>query len=310
MEQLIAFLEAEEEIANNQELLYPEQPLSMAEEEELSEPLDLKNLDLKVDVANIADVSNDEYIMLRRNGFGTSDSSVVLGVNPYQTVRDLIKSKQLDHVTDEERKVGEKTAVRKGRDLEPLVIEKWVHIFGKDCIKPPHQYRSTEHEFLTFNFDGVIKDFEEKGQYIPNEIKIVTATGQKHYNAYKAWFSEFTGFRPRTKQPDSSVMIDVLHDTPARVAGKRKTDIENKARYYGIPPYYFTQLQQQIYGLKAPFGFLTVLFETTWELHTFLVWRDEATINSLIIEGAKLWDLLQSSKNSPKLIDTSSKNTL
>ena len=82
MEQLITFLDAEEEIANNQELLYPEQPLSMAEEEELSEPLDLSNLDLKVDVANIADVSNDEYIMLRRNGFGTSDSSVVLGVNP------------------------------------------------------------------------------------------------------------------------------------------------------------------------------------------------------------------------------------
>lgn len=310
METLINFLDAQEEISNNQELLYPEQPLSMAEEEGLSEALELNELDLKVDVANIAEISNDDYIMSRRNGFGTSDSSIILGVNPYQTIRDLLKSKQLDHVTDEERKVGEKTAVRKGRDLEPLVIEKWVHLFGKDCIKPPHQYRSTEYEYLTFNFDGVIKDWDEKNKYIPNEIKIVTAAGQKHYSPFKAWFSEFTGFRERPDPPESFVTIDIMNDTPARVAGKRKTDIENKARYYGIPPYYFTQLQQQIYGLKAPFGFLTVLFETTWEVHTFLVWRDEATINSLIIEGAKLWDLLQSSKNSPKLIDTSSKNTL
>ena len=148
METLINFLDAQEEISNNQELLYPEQPLSMAEEEELSEALELDGLDMKVDVENIADVPNDDYIMLRRNGFGTSDSSILLGVNPYQTVKDLLKSKLLDHVTDEERKVGEKTAVRKGRDLEPLVIEKWIHLFGKDCIKPPHQYRSNVLYFL------------------------------------------------------------------------------------------------------------------------------------------------------------------
>ena len=74
--------------------------------------------------------------------------------------------------------------------------------------------------------------------------------------------------------------------------------IEEKAAMYGIPPYYYTQLQQQIWGLNAPYGYLTVLFEQNWELHSFMVWRDQKTINQLIIEDCKTWNKIEAQRPS------------
>ena len=53
--------------------------------------------------------------------------------------------------------------------------------------------------------------------------------------------------------------------------------------------HYYTQLQQQIMGLDAPFGYLTVLFETSWKVYTFFVHRDDAVINDIYINDTKVW---------------------
>lgn len=241
--------------------------------------LDLSALDIEIDIARIDEYPNEEYALLRKNGLGTSDSSIVLGVNPYTSKAELIAQKCRDYLTEEELAVGDKAAVRKGRELEPLIIHKHSQVLGKKVIKPIDMYRSKEYPYIKFNYDGVIdKVYLEDGsyQYIPDEIKVVTMYGRKHYKKNLAVFSETVGWRdlpPHYEELDAS--------------------IEEKASKYGIPPYYYTQLQQQIWGLNAPYGFLTVLFEDNWEIHSFFVWRDQKMINQLIIEATKTWNAIE-----------------
>lgn len=244
--------------------------------------LDLTGLDIIIDVNNIDQYPNQEYALLRKNGLGTSDSSIVLGVNPYTSKADLIAEKCRDYLTEEELAVGDKPAVRKGRELEPLIIHKHTQIMGRRIIKPIHMYSHKDYPYIKFNFDGVLdKVLLDNGeyQYIPDEIKVVTMYGVKHYNKAKAIFSETKGWS----------------DIPPHYEEIGKT-IEEKAAMYGIPPYYYTQLQQQIFGLNAPYGYLTVMFENSWEIYSFFVWRDQKLINELIIQDSKTWNLIENKR--------------
>lgn len=249
--------------------------------------LDLSELDLEVSISNIDQYENQDYALLRKDGLGTSDSSIVLGVNPYTSKAELIKQKCRDYLTEEELAVGDKSAVRKGRELEPLIIHKFSQVMGRHIIKPVDMYAHKEYPYIKFNFDGVIdKAILDDGsyQYIPAEIKVVTMYGVKHYNPNLATFSERVGWK---EIPEHYEQLNI--------------SIEDKAAKYGIPPYYYTQLQQQIFGLNAPYGYLTVLFETTWELHSFLVWRDQKMINQLIVEDGKTWNTIENKR--PKDFD-------
>ncbi len=238
--------------------------------------LDISQLDMIVDVPTIDIYPNEQYALLRKHGLGTSDSSIILGVNPFKTRSELIAEKARNYLTDEEKAVGDLAAVKKGRDLEPLIITKHATIIGQPVIKPVDMYRSTAYPWLKFNYDGVIdKIVLENGtyQYIPDEIKVVTMYGEKHYDRTKAYFRESMGF------------LGIPEDY-----SKTNNTIETKAALYGIPPYYYTQLQQQIFGLNAPYGYLTVLFDKTWELVSYMVWRDDAMISNLLIVGHKIWE--------------------
>lgn|GEM_PF-1535157 len=238
--------------------------------------LDLTNTPLLVDVPNIDMLSNEEYAMLRKNGLGTSDASVILKVNPFITITELIAEKARTYITEEEKAVGDEIAVKKGRDLEPLIIQKFEHFFGQKNWKPSDMYVHKDFPYLKFNFDGVTGTPK---QYIPCEIKVVTKKGEKHYNPSKAMFIENVGWRP----------LPPNHT-------KSNNSIQTKAALYGIPPYYYTQLQQQILGLNAPFGYLSVLFETTWTFITFFIHRDERVITDIIVEGAKVWEAIEEEK--------------
>ena len=43
--------------------------------------LDLTDLDLEIDVADIDQYPNEQYALLRKRGLGTSDSSILLGAS-------------------------------------------------------------------------------------------------------------------------------------------------------------------------------------------------------------------------------------
>jgi predicted phage-related endonuclease len=237
--------------------------------------LDLSQLDLVIDVEDIDKYPNEQYAILRKHGLGTSDSSVICGVNPYTNLEELIQEKSRDYLTNEEKEVGNKVPVRKGRDLEPFIIARYAQILNKHVIKPSDMYRHKDLPWLKFNYDGVVdKQILPDGryQYIPAEIKVVTQYGIKHYDANKAWYRDSIGFMPLPE--DHS---------------KEHNSIVTKAAAYGIPPYYYTQLQQQIFGLNAPFGYLTVLFDSLWEVVSFFVYRDDACINTILANGFKAW---------------------
>jgi hypothetical protein len=242
--------------------------------------LDIEGLPIVVDVAEIDQYPNEIYAMIRKNGLGTSDSSAVLGVNPYTSRSELIEEKCRDYSTAEEKAIGDKDAVRKGRDLEPLIVAKHEQIIKKKIIKPVHMYAHKEYPHIKFNFDGVIdKTMMPDGtfQYIPDEIKVVTMFGKKHYNFQKAYFVEGLGFKTEVPEPPNFSFVNSIQD---------------KAAAIGIPPYYYTQLQQQILGLNAPFGYLTIMLETDWRVYSYLVWRDEKVISNLILEGYKVWNTI------------------
>ena len=244
--------------------------------------LDLSELDIEIDVANIDQYPNEQYALLRKDGLGTSDSSIILGVNPYTQRNELIQEKCRNYLTEEELAVGDKGPVRKGRELEPLIIHKHSQILDQRIIKPIHMYKHKDYPYIKFNFDGVIdKVYKDDGtyQYIPDEIKVVTLYGQKHYNKDRAFFRESRGYR----------------EVPDHIE-KENTSIENKASQYGIPPYYYTQVQQQIFGLNAPFGFLTVMFDMSWEILSYFVWRDQKVINELIINDTKTWNTIEAKR--------------
>lgn len=236
--------------------------------------LDLTNLPIELDykdIDSILEKSNEEFALIRRKGLGGSDSSIILGVNPFTSRQELIAQKASDTLTEEEKAIGDKTAVRKGRDLEPLIISKSEKALQNNIFKPKDMYRFKEYPWLTMNFDGVCQTKE--GIYYPNEIKVVTVYGQKHYDFNKAMYDETQGLLP----------------LPETYAYSQVNSIETKAAQYGIPPYYYTQLQQEMMALNAPFGLLSVLRDSDWRLFIFHIHKDPFVQSRIITEGYKVW---------------------
>ena len=197
---------------------------------------------------------------------------MLLGVNPYKQKSDLIVEKRSKVITDEERAIKMKDAVRKGFDLEPLILQKYVKLTGNpEPIKPTAMYQIKATPCLTINFDGVAQadDF-----LIPVEAKFVTTYGDKYYNrthAMKREFGECALVRTSRAYTDT---ID---------------RIKAKAEACGIPPYYYTQVQQQMYGLGSPYGLLVALHDKGWETAVYFIPRDEECIRNIIISGTKTW---------------------
>ena len=65
--------------------------------------------------------------------------------------------------------------------------------------------------------------------------------------------------------------------------------LTRRAQEAGIPIYYYTQIQQQMLGLGAPFGYITALYDKDWELKTFLVMADEQVQNKLMEVAEEVW---------------------
>ena len=223
-------------------------------------------------VENVSDLSEDEYALARRKGLGASDSSVILGLNPYKNKNDLIIEKRSTVITDEERSIKKKEAVRKGFDLEPLILQKYVNLTGNpEPIKPTAMYQIINTPCLTINFDGVsaVDDY-----LIPVECKFVTTYGDKYYNRNNAFKREFG---------DCSLVRN------CRAYSDAIDRIKAKAEAVGIPPYYYTQVQQQMYGLGSPFGYLCALHDKGWETVLYFIPRDEECIRNICIAGSKTW---------------------
>lgn len=232
---------------------------------------------LVVLVEDIQALTDEDYALARRQGLGASDSSIILGVNPYKKKEDLIVEKRSRTITDEERKIKDKDVVRKGFDLEPLILQKFAKLHNcAEPIKPVSMYQIEKYPQLTINFDGLIV---EHGIVIPVEAKFVSTYGDKYYKREHALRREFKDAKHVTRS------IRPYTDTVDR--------IKAKAEQIGIPPYYYTQIQQQLLGLDAPYGYLVALHDKGWETVIYHIPRDEECIRALIIDSTKLWQKIK-----------------
>lgn len=237
----------------------------------------LKHLGITIKVEDAIYLPQEAFAEVRRDGFGASDSSRLLGVNPFPNGRleDVINEKMTGLFDDS---IGLKANVRMGRDLESFIIDKTntniieEHRFQK-IFKPRHMY--TNGHGLNTNFDGIDLEY---GYYIPVEVKTISKYGKKYYQLNKA--------RPvysAVYQMDMPVWVDTdIAPISQKYEGDTVSEhILHRADQFGIPPYYYTQLQQQILFTNAPYGKLLVLDVDSWEICFFLIPRDNVTIAEL-----------------------------
>jgi predicted phage-related endonuclease len=219
-------------------------------------------------MAQLFDEDPVAFAMVRRSGLGASDSAAVSGISPFTTVEDLVAEKKTTGYTDKEREISEKENVRRGRDLEPLILRKFTEKFKVEVSKPEPMYRIIAHPQLTINYDGM---FVADKQLIPVEAKYASMYANKYYD--------------RTK------LITSLFDGMPRICGgaNLKEHIEGEAQLYGIPSYYYTQVQQQMLGTNAPFAYLAILFDKGWEFGAYRIWQDTMVQDALIKNSAEVW---------------------
>lgn len=146
-----------------------------------------------------------------------------------------------------------------GKDLEPLIIEKLRELYGENLIKPDNMYGNKEYG-LEINFDGVLINKDENP--VPFEIKTVTKWGKKYYDFNK----------PMLSQEDGIWLNENVY-SPVPLKEDTQISYEAAAEYYGIPVYYYTQLQQQMLALNSSIGYLTILDTDKWNVHIFKIGR-------------------------------------
>lgn len=214
---------------------------------------------LEVAIPNVQDMSHEDYALARKNYFGASDSSILCGVNLYKNMSQLIAEKNAKYLTKEELEVGEKPIVRKGYDLEPIILNKAEEVLNAVIHKPKDMFKFKGTNGLSVNYDGVMQD---NGTWVPVEAKLVSKYGEKYYN--------------------KNVTMDAAKTVSVAVEGESlEQHIKRKALKLGIPAYYYTQVQQEIAGLDAPHGYLAALFDETWTFKVFYIPRDNYVINMI-----------------------------
>ena len=121
-------------------------------------------------------------------------------------------------------------------------------------------YKFKNVDGLSVNYDGVFVSDDKP--LIPVEAKLVSKYGEKYYN--------------KTITIEDAKRVNVT-DTDVEV----QTHIKQMATRLGIPAYYYTQVQQEIAGLNAPYGFLAAMFDETWSFKLYYIPRDEGTIQAI-----------------------------
>jgi hypothetical protein len=220
---------------------------------------------------NIDQVSEKEYQQIRQDWLGASDSSKLLNLNPFpnSTREDLIQEK-VTGTFDES--IGLKASVRMGKDIEEVILKKVQEFFSEDGYtvdKPKDMYGDPE-SGLGINFDSlaIYSDFIA----FPVEIKAVTKYGRKYYDFNKSEYYQKEG----KWQPKREVKLNT------HIPANHYTEL---AHEYGIPLYYYTQLQQQMMAVNASIGYLAALDVDNWDLHLFRIHRNDCLWSDLKLLG-------------------------
>lgn len=234
---------------------------------------------LKVVVPNaaqLAETDHEAFAKIRRVGFGASDSSIILGVNKWTNIDTLIAQKLSDELTPDEIEVGNKPQVRMGADLEPIILRKFCEWSGLTVHKPEAMYSILEYPQLLVNFDGIIDDTN-----IPVECKLVSMFADRYWNKDKA-LKDGELIRQKPPTYGSATTVD--------------DHINTMADMYGIPVYYYTQVQQQLLAVRGGYAYLAALFIKDWTLRVYQIYSDDITQDILVLKSDQYWRTIQDKK--------------
>ena len=256
-----------------------------------------KSIGFPVGVYDIDKLDETGFAAARNDTFGASDSAVLLGVayssrNVTMKTKDELLNEKVNNFWNEE--ISSKASVRKGKDLEvPIIVPKLEEMLNAYVLKPKDMY--VNKKGLATNFDGVLFEAEINDEDliigyhpVPLEIKVCTVWARKNYDWNKA-VSEF----------DKDIKLEIPKDLPLREGIPIEEHIELKATHFGIPKYYYTQLQQQIMFLGADHGHLAVMDDSEWTIYIFTVPRDDVVIKALEIESFHQYARLCKKKGLP-----------
>ena len=99
----------------------------------------------------ISDLTEEEWLKLRKTGIGGSDAGAIAGVNPFSSKMKVYRDKTTDEV-----EIISSEALRVGKDLEEYVAQRFCEATGKKVRKSNYMYRSIENPFMTANVDRLI----------------------------------------------------------------------------------------------------------------------------------------------------------
>lgn len=263
----------------------------------VSEVCEINGFDIAYE--NIDQVSEKDYQQIRMDWFGASDSSKLLDVNPFPKGGsvDLLHEKLTGEVDES---IGKKASVRMGKDIEEVILRKLQEVFAhtEECWldKPVHMYGNFNNH-LGINFDAVLVNFVDNNKGVvdrpvPVEIKSVTKYGRKYYD-----FSKSKVYQKDGKWDERDVKEPLMNVT---------TSIKDAADLYGIPVYYYTQLQQQMLALNSNIGLLAAMDVDNWDIHIFVIKKDDLVKEQLLKFSERLWEQLKTTKEIKKLKEAKS----
>lgn len=201
------------------------------------------------DVLDCLDYENEEdWLELRKKGLGGSDMGAIMGLNKYSSPLKVY----MDKVENIREDVSNKSAVRKGKDLESLIRTKYVTEYlgdkGYSVRSLQHILINKTYPWIRANLDGIAvcaNDQQNYKEHIGIEIKVVTPFAED------AW---------------------------------------NGDEYCGIPASYYAQCQTYMLVTGLQKFILCALFENKWEMHYYKIPRDEAFIARIIKESKHFYE--------------------
>jgi len=221
----------------------------------------LKNYSLNTnkDLETLSFTDENDWLQLRHKGIGGSDIGAIMGLNKYTSPLQIYKAKVLNMDKD----VSDKPAVRKGKDLEPVIRENYFKEMLKDkgftIIQPQHMLINKKYPWLRANLDGIIIPLDESKRIHTNcivgEIKVVTQYAEDN------WYG---------------------------------------ADYCGVPASYYAQVQEYMLVTETKMAILGALFENSWEMHYFQIPADKEFQSKLLVISKKFYDENMIMKIPPK----------
>ncbi len=221
------------------------------------ELLALFNLQDNLNLSVLTFENEADWLELRKKGIGGSDIGAIMGLNQHSSPLKVYKQKVENFKED----MSDNAFVKKGKDLEPVILENYVRPYlktlGYEVGKPDFMIINSDYPYFRANVDGIA--YKLGGTYKDNiiiEIKWVSPWAEVNWN---------------------------------------------KPEYNGIPPSYYAQVQLYMLVTGARKAIVCALFDKNWEMNYFEIPRDEAFILTMIAKGEDFYQHQMLMKMPPKL---------